>query len=472
MFQPHFSQTISNRLDELTLQACPGIPNPGLLVGLSGGPDSVALLLTAKIWANKQNRPLAAAHLNHRLRGNEADTDAVFCAELCTNLGIAFHLREEDPRPLARKRGTGIEDAARILRHDFFASLLTAHPDLHCVATGHHRDDQAETVVMRLFRGTGPDGMAGIRPVSGSIIHPLLHLKRSEIMAWLEAQNQPWRTDATNLDGDNTRSRLRRELFPLLRSIFGEGAALTPARLADLWENDLNFLESLTRQSLSELTAGQARTTNLPIKEWLALEPGLDLRVLRLWLREQKVIDPSRLEAVHLMNIHTWLREGTSGSTLDLPGGVQLHRDFNTLCFLAPDGFETPMREASGFRILVSRIDSPAEPESWGRNEGNGLRTEDGTWNLTCPSAVLKGNLKVRNWCPGDRLHPFGLDGTRKLSDLFREQQIATTDRANVLVVEDEEGILWVVGLARAERTRLYQPDAATVSIAVAPRGH
>lgn len=472
MDQLSLKEHFLNRLDELTRLACPSVPESGLLVGLSGGPDSVILLLGAKHWADERSRPLAACHLNHRLRGSDADADAVFCRDLCDRLGVQLFIHEEDPRPLARSRGAGLEEAARSLRRNFFRRILAENNDLHCVATGHHRDDQAETVIMRLFRGTGPDGMAGIRPVAGEIIHPMLDVPRSGILKWLEEMGQPWRTDASNMEGDNTRSRLRRELLPLVRSIFGDGADHTPARLAGLWEADLDFLEQSVDHAFENLAGLKDGTPCLPVEQLLQLHPALTARILRRWLTGSDGIDPSRLESVHLMNIQSWLRVSTSGTSLDLPGGYLLKRDFNNL-LLVNSGVElAPMRNAANFRILVARTILPEDAVSFGRDEGHGNLVGPETWNLTCPSNVLKGNLKVRNWQKGDRVQPFGLDGTRKLSDLFQQQRIAASERSNVLVVEDDEGIIWVVGLARAERTRLLQPGQTAVTITVAPRGN
>ncbi len=471
MNHPSLKTHFLTRLDQLTGQACPGVPVCGLLVGLSGGPDSVALLLGAKIWADERQAPLAACHLNHRLRGTEADADARFCQDLCQRLDIRLFVHEEDPRPLARSRGAGLEEAARSLRQDFFRKILQENEDLHCVATGHHLDDQVETVIMRFFRGTGPDGMAGIRPVSGQIIHPLLDLPRSQILAWLETLGQPWRTDATNLEGNNTRSRLRRELLPLIRSIFGEGADQTPARLAALWEMDLDLLEQNTAQTMASIAVAPQEMPLLPVDQLLELHPALAARTLRRWLTLPGQMDPSRLESIHLMNILAWLREGTSGSTMDLPGGCRLQRNFNHLQMIHSADELPPMRNAGDYRILVARSQTPEDVESYGLREGHGCLAGPETWNLTCPSNVLKGNLKVRNWQQGDRIHPFGLDGTRKLSDLFQQQRIPATDRSSVLVVEDDAGIIWVVGLARAERTRLLQPGQPAVIITVAARG-
>ncbi len=471
MNRPSLKKHFLNRLDQLTGFGNSGVPASGLLVGLSGGPDSVALLLGAKIWADERLATLAACHLNHRLRGSEADADALFCQDLCDKLGIRLFVHEEDPRPLARSRGAGLEEAARSLRHGFYRKILAENDDLHWVATGHHRDDQAETVIMRLFRGTGPDGMAGIRPVSGQVIHPLLDVSRSQILTWLEECGQPWRTDASNLEGDNTRSRLRRELLPLIRSIFGEGADHTPARLAELWEADLDFLEQNTNQAVSKLAHETGGQPCLPLDQLLDLHPALTARTLRRWLTGPGGMNPARLESVHLANIHTWLRVSTSGTTLDLPGGCRLQRDFNYLLMTNSADEAPPMRNAGDYRILVARCHTPEDVDSFGLREGYGSQSGPETWNLTCPSDVLKGNLKVRNWQEGDRIHPFGLDGSRKLSDLFQQQRIPAADRLRVLVVEDDEGIIWVVGLARAERTRLLQPGCPAVTITVAARG-
>jgi tRNA(Ile)-lysidine synthase len=470
--QSSLKEYFLNRLDELTRRACPDVPECGVLVALSGGPDSVALLLGAKNWADQRGRPLAACHLNHQLRGSEADADTRFCQDLCDNLGVQLFVHEEDPRPLARSRGAGLEEAARSLRHDFFRKILAENEHLHCVATGHHQDDQAETVIMRLFRGTGPDGMAGIRPVAGQVIHPLLDVTRSRILAWLEEMEQPWRTDATNLEGDNTRSRLRRELLPLVRSIFGEGADHTPARLAELWEADLDFLEQSSGKVFDALAQEKNGHPCLPVDQLLELHPALAARTLRRWLTGPNGMDPARLESVHLMNIQAWLREGTSGTAVDLPGGCRLQRDFNHLLMIHSADEAPPMRNAGDYRILVARCTLPEDTASFGRSEGFGSLCGPETWNLTCPSSVLKGNLKVRNWKKGDRICPFGLDGSRKLSDLFGQRRISAADRPSVLVVEDDEGIIWVVGLARAERTRLLQPDQPAVTITVARRGN
>jgi tRNA(Ile)-lysidine synthase len=467
---PPFLESATQRIAELMARACPQVPDPGLLVALSGGPDSVALLLAAVHWGEKHGRRVEAAHLNHRLRGQDADQDAQFCQELCARLEVPLHLKSQDPRPVAQRRGQGLEEAGRHLRLAFFHSLLDEHPHLKAVAKGHHRDDQTETVIMRLFRGTGPVGLSGIRPVAGRIIHPLLGQDRQSILAFLGQVGQPWRTDASNLDGDNTRSRVRRELLPLARDIFGQGCHRTPARLAELLAQDQEYLAEMTGEALAGLREPRGGQQGLQISGLLRLPAAMAGRVLRRWLIETAGADPATLEATHIMNILAWLREGQSGTGLDLTGQVRVVRDFDILRCGLPATGGLPLAGGADYRVLVRRLTGEAQPEELGRREGPGLADDQGRWNLTCPAGVLQGNLKVRNPAAGDRFQPFGLDGTRKLSDLFREQRVPEAHRGRVLLVEDEAGILWVVGLARAERTRLLPTTGSMVTICVARR--
>ena len=456
---------VAVRIAHLLAAACPGVPRPGLLVALSGGADSVALLLAAVHWRDQGGGPLAAAHLNHGLRGAEADRDEAFCAELCARLAIPLATTRDDPRPLARSRGCGLEEAGRHLRRRFLESVLERRPELHAAATGHHRDDQTETVVMRLFRGTGPDGLRGIRPVSGRIIHPLLGVGRAEIAAGLAAEGQPWREDTSNATGDNLRARLRRQLLPLARSLFGPGCDEAAARLADLLGDDLDLLETLADEAAGACAAGE----DLDTGRLAALPPALARRVLLRWLGAGPGAGPDHPatlpEHVHLQAVLGLLADGMSGRGVDLPGARRVERRFDRL-HLASVAGSPGLRRADDYRILVRR-----EAVSGGDAEpGHGAPDDETTWSLSCPAEALSGNLRVRNWRRGDRIAPLGLDGSKKLSDLFRECRLPATARPGVLVVEDDAGILWVVGLARAERTRLLPTSGPTVTLTVARR--
>ncbi len=472
MVQQSFLARVVPRIADLVSRIRPaGAGPPGLLVALSGGPDSVALLLAARTWAETTGAPLLAAHLNHRLRGAEADADEAFCRELCDQLAVSLEVERRDPRPLARQRGLGLEEAGRVLRLQLLERLLDGRPELACAATGHHRDDQAETVVMRLFRGTGLDGLRGIAPVAGRIIHPLLEVSRREIVAFLEDSGHSYRIDATNESGDAVRTRVRRELLPLARDIFGNAEG-GPARLAALASQDLQLLEDLARKALTELRSilgeGEAAAgrLELPVAPLLELDPALASRVLRLFLREHAGLDRD-LARTHVRSLLDWLPGSRSGGALDLPHGWRAVREFERLRFLPPPSGGVLLSHRESYRILVTSHSCEArdEAEASVLSEGTAL-----AWRLRCPADAVHGRLRLRAWRPGDRIVLPGLDGHKKVSDLLQERRIRVSERPEVLVVEDDEGLLWVVGVAAAARTRLLPSTERTLTIAVTKR--
>jgi tRNA(Ile)-lysidine synthase len=427
----------------------------GILVALSGGPDSTALLLTAQVWRETTGRPVAAAHLDHQLRGADATADADFCRDLCAQLDIPLHTRTADPRPLATRRGRGVEEAARETRRAYFDDILAVDRRLACVATGHHRDDQSETVLLRLLRGCGLDGLRGIAPRSGRVIHPLLAESRADILTFLGDQGQAWRQDQSNGADDAARNRVRRELLPALRDIFGPGAVDGLPRLADLAAADLDLLDNVTAEALAGAAAPDG---SLRISRLRNLNPALARRVLRRWLADAAGLRED-LAFVHVEAVRAWLERGQSGQGLDLPHGVRLRRDFDHLLAAAPVMPSTvPCGLAAEFRVTVTPMtEAPVVPA--------GVPADADAGRLICPAEVLQGNLRVANWQEGDTMEPLGLGGRKKLSDLFRERRIPAPNRASLLLVADAAGILWVPGVAQAERTRVLPTTRRAVTI-------
>jgi tRNA(Ile)-lysidine synthase len=432
----------------------------GLLVALSGGPDSVALLDVAASWCRPTGRRLIAAHVNHHLRGEASDRDQAFCEELCRSLAVPLEVGHGDARALARERGRGLEDAARALRLDTLEAIRAAH-ELTAIATGHHRDDQTETVILRLFRGTGLDGLAGLAPRQGRLIRPLLPCRRGEILDHLAAGGLTWRDDASNHDGSNRRSRVRQELLPLVRDIFGPGADEPPARLADLAAVDLDYLTARTLDAWGQVVRPAPAGMAAPAASATALADlpvAIARRVIRHWLGFHLPVD---LALAHVDEVQRWLRHGQSGSGLDLPAGLRLCRTFD---ILAVSGALPPATAAGAWRVRVEPLSTLPDPIPAPRGDA------DTGWQLVTGAEALQGNLRLRHPREGDRLAPFGLGGTKKLSDLMREQRIPAAMRPDLLVVEDDAGPLWVVGVAQDERTRLLPTTRQAVTIFVTRR--
>ena len=432
---------VSRELDRL-VPVPHGGDRPGLLIAVSGGADSVALLLLTRLWAEIHDLPLTAAHFNHALRGEESRRDEAFCRDLCARLDIDLSVGRPSIGCDARS-----EDDLRRLRRDFLLTTLADHGRPAVCATGHHRDDQVETVLMRLFRGTGPDGLRGIRPRSGAFIHPLLGCRRDELTAWLSARGQNWRTDSSNLTGENLRARMRREFLPAVQAVFGPAAVDQVLRCSDIVDEDAGELDRQADELLAVWQRDGLPPRCLPLTGLKVAPKALGARLVRRICRTSPE-DASPLRGHRLDELWNWLRQARSGGRLELSEGWSVDLEFETLRF----GHASEPQIAPSWR-LERRSASAAELA--GPQPEMGFNPTVAHWELTCPEEAVHGELRIRPWREGDRLQPLGMAGHKKVSDILREHRIPLAVRAHVPLVEDNEGPLWLVGLCRDERTRL-----------------
>src|SRR5438309_6329507 len=222
-------------------------PGDRVGVAVSGGADSVSLLLLLLELRKKLGIVLSVVHFNHKLRGKASDADQAFVAKLAAKHGLEFHAACVDVAKKAKKERANLEDAARRARYDYFRTLAESGA---CgrIAVAHTADDQAETVLAHLLRGTGLTGLGGIHPVAGPIIRPLLRVRRSELRHFLRARKQTWREDATNRAAKKMRGRIRKKLLPLLEKQFQPAIVEHLATLADLAREDEAFLNALVEE--------------------------------------------------------------------------------------------------------------------------------------------------------------------------------------------------------------------------------
>ncbi|HTE17574.1 MAG TPA: tRNA lysidine(34) synthetase TilS [Armatimonadota bacterium] len=464
-------------------------PGDRVLVGVSGGADSLALLHMLAAARTTLLVELVAAHVHHEMRGDAADADVEFLRNLCGEWRIAFDVERCDVPALARERRVSVEEAGRDARYAAFELLARRH---RCgkVATAHHADDQAETVLLNLFRGAGIDGLAGIpprRPLWGGasspeVVRPLLGTWRHEIDAYCRAHDLQPREDVTNLDLRYRRSRIRHELLPVLRH-YDPAIAMHLVRLSTQAREERELLDPAAEALLASAAQHPPPARSVPL--WLlarqavaplrldgevvaAAPPALARRALRLALRRvgghAVEIDAALVERL------LELCSGRRRTALDLPGcGLRAYRTGGVLVLGARPAEPTPpphslevavpgSTPAPAWRLClaITAVPPPDDPR--------------------CPpdqacidEASVRPPLRLRSPATGDRLQPLGAPGTRLLSDVLTDRKIQRELRATWPILADQEGILWVVGLAVVERARVGAQTRQCLHLAVSP---
>jgi len=414
-------------------------------VALSGGGDSVALLQALVELSAKRKFAVTALHVQHGLRP-EAENDAAFCAELCRNLQVDFHRFDLDPRTFAGN----VHDAARQARYRVMEQAAR-ELKLDIVLTAHTLDDQAETIVQRLMRGTGPDGLAGICERSGLFVRPWLTVRRDELRTYLQERKLTWREDRSNADRRYLRTRIRLDVLPAMEQAGGAHIALALGRLAALADDQ--------RQWLAEVAADDYRRcraeNGLTVEVLAALPHQRRTAVLRRWLRERDLIPPARvIEQLERMV----LAPGPTGMCR-LPGGLSVERNYKTLNWNGRSVVEEPWAPfAAGCEIDRTFADGHLH-----LRVGPVKETIDTTGYFVAVDDLHEAQWR-RPW-PGDRLAPSGMEGTIKLQDLFTNMKNPRPLRPYWAVVTRSEEILLVAGLRAARGLKVPKNDEITCRI-------
>jgi tRNA(Ile)-lysidine synthase len=294
----------------------PGPPGPRILVALSGGADSVALLwLLRDLAAGGALQLAGVAHLNHQLRGADADADEAFCAAVAERAGLPFISERTDVAALARAQKRSVEDAARVARYAFFERAADS-VRAGVIAVAHTREDQAETFLLRLIRGSGTRGLAAIKPRAGRVIRPLLEIERAALRDYLAARGETFREDATNADVAIPRNRVRHELIPYLRSHFSPAMTDVLARAAELARQDEEFL-SAEAIKLADRIVLRDVTTSLDVSELMRAPRALGSRVVHAAL--QRLAGPKSIHFDHVERVLA-LAAGAADGSVSLPG--------------------------------------------------------------------------------------------------------------------------------------------------------
>ncbi len=438
-----------------------------VLIALSGGPDSVALLHMLHERAQKNGGKVYAAHVNYRLRGAESDRDEEFCRELCRHLKVRLFVRRLKPGEI--KKGN-VQAQARKIRYRFFDEICARHA-IEQVATGHNKSDNAETFLMNLGRGAGTFGLGRMRQ-PGNVIRPLLDWTREEIEAYLKKHRLQYRLDASNLADKYLRNRVRKRLLPALAEVLGEKSLDAIDRSGRILAEQEGFL----RQVGEEIVRADVRRSAfgkfiLDLTRLRAYHPLI--RRIVLALLYEKLTGSLADFDFEASERFLGLVESGKGA-VDLKRGIMAEAAGKSIYIFLPSGKVRPVivkseattrLRAFGLKLKVTKI----SPRRLSRSE---LACGDNR-RVYVDAASLRGKLRVRTAVAGDRFRPLGMKGEKKLSDFFIDRKVDRPLREETPILEAGDTIVWVIGHALGDGVKITDRTRSVLKLEVEEyRGH
>ena len=430
-------------------------PKETVLVGVSGGVDSLALLYALYALRHQLDCQLHVAHLDHGFREDSA-ADAAYVAKQADCLGVPISTDRIDVPQLMREQKLSTEVAARQARYQFY-ERVSERIGATKIALGHHRDDQAETVLINLLRGAGASGLKGMLPVrEGKFIRPLLAFSRKEIEDFVVQRGLEPRRDATNYQLNYLRNRIRLELIPILERTYNSNIQSTLNQTAELLRTESDYLEALAREAFQACWIESCALDTIVLDRCLFREYHLALRrrILRLAIAE--VLGELRdLYFNHFESMLNLIDGEAPNSTLHLPNGVEFRREYNRILIQkATDSYASfeyevavpghtalPLLDAEMIATVVEQPMNCAVADKF----------PDGKFQAVFDLDRLQPPLTLRQRRDGDRFQPFGMQGRKKLKDLLIDAKIPRQERGRVPVLMNGDEIIWVVGYRTSE---------------------
>jgi tRNA(Ile)-lysidine synthase len=419
-----------------------------ILVAVSGGADSTALLLCLYKFASDFPLSLTAAHLNHRIRGAEADEDQDFVCKMCAGLGIPFVSEIIEVKQQAAKAKQNLEEHARAMRYDFLRRMAD-RVKAQKIAVGHNLNDQAETALFRFMRGSGLEGLSSIHPVvDGIVIRPLLECTRDSIRQYLKQHNAPYREDSSNTDLRYARNRIRLELIPYLEKSFNPQLAPIIARETCLVRETWSFIESLAVEAYQNLHCRIDNGILLKVDKLLKLHPALQKQVLRqalkAWLGSLRGI-----ASVHIQSILSLCATGRSGDRIRIPHGSIVVRQFDSLRIMAqpsPANLSYSCRLEIPGQCRVPEIGTAFRCTTCSAPSLKIMREKRST-QAYLESSRLPQFLLIRSRISGDR---YGGLGHRKVKKMLIDNKIPQLQRPALPMIVAGNDVIWIPGFRPA----------------------
>ncbi|WMJ80267.1 tRNA lysidine(34) synthetase TilS [Clostridium sp. MB40-C1] len=425
-----------------------------VIVGVSGGPDSICLLHVLYTLKEELRITLAAAHINHCLRGEEANKDEEYVKEFCNKLGIECFVKKVDVHKISKEKGISCEMAGREVRYEFFEEILKNIKG-EKIAIAHNANDQAETVLMRIMRGTGLEGLVGIKAVRDEIyVRPILNVSRKEIEDYCEVNKLNPRIDKTNLENIFTRNKIRLELIPYIQQNFNKDIIEVLNRMSDTIRIDNEYINKVSIEVYRKYCK-KLKNKVIIYKEAFQENEAIVTRIIRIALNEVKG-DLRNFEKVHICDIID-IQKKSTGKVITLPNSIEVLNNYGDISLHIK-------KEVN----LINDREYPLEINKKNYLEDLALNVSLKVYtNKKCLDSKknnlikyfdydkIDGDIKLRYRKNGDKFTPLGMKGNKKLKDLFMDLKIPKDERNNIPLICFKEEIAWIVDYRVSDKFKI-----------------
>ncbi len=440
-------------------------PGDGVVIGVSGGHDSVCLLHVLQSLVESLQLKLYAVHINHMLRGKEADADEEYTVDLCNRLGIPISIVRIDIAAYAAKLGLSIEEAGREARYREFKQYASA-VGASKIAVAHNRNDQAETVFMHIIRGTGTAGLSGMEYKRDCIIRPLLGVSRDEIECYCQGAGLHPRTDSSNLEQDFTRNKVRLALFPYINEKFDANIVESLWRLSQNASVDERFMEKCTSEAYERVIMEKGTGfVCLDIRQMQKLDPAIGMRILRIALKNISG-SAKGVGGVHYRALTDLINKGRTGTMAQLPRGIRATVSYGVLKLLLKSSLEQSSSSDGAFSlqialpgetfipILNSNIrTSIIMPENIDKYSMLGYNPKVQYFDYD----KVKQGIYIRNRRNGDIFKPLGSPGTKKLKEFYIDSKVPREKRGMIPLIVIGNEVVWIIGHKISDKFRVTE---------------
>jgi tRNA(Ile)-lysidine synthase len=412
-----------------------------ILIGFSGGPDSVFLFHNLRLLKKTLSFSLYASHINHMYRGADADSDEEFVRTICDKYGVKLFVKRKNATEYAKELHVTEEEAGRILRYDFFRENLNSVGGGK-IAVAHNLNDQAETVLQRIIRGTGIDGLGAMSFKKNDLIRPILNIKRSEIEKYLKENSYEYCTDKTNSQAIYGRNKIRLNLIPYLEETFNPNIQNTLFRMSEVMEKDSKIIEKYISIKYEEILIEENENeVLLDLSKLRNMEDYEVGRIIRKALETVKG-NTNNIEMKHIEYANEFIRDGKTGKKIDLSENFVIEISYNNLII------RKLVEKLENFQYAID-INVSVHIKEIGKTvfckiiEAKEYNPNDRK-SISLDYDKIVGKLTARNRMLGDHIIPCGMNGSKKIKDIFIDMKIPIEQRDKKLIIADENNILWI----------------------------